>query len=180
MKPSQILSDEHKNILFMLDILKKQNISLQNGNKPSPDDLTKIVNFLRYYADKYHHAKEEDILFPKYESVGVPAQGPIGVMLDEHVIGRQHIEGMLKAIEEMKAGHNSQNSFIIHANQYSSLLQGHIFKEDNILYPMGDEKMNRNDEFEVSQKFDSFEQKRFEYIPQLKDVLETLNQYKQE
>ena len=101
-------------------------------------------------------------------------------MLDEHVIGRQHIEVMLKAIEEMKAGHNSQNSFIIHANQYSSLLQGHIFKEDNILYPMGDEKMNRNDEFEVSQKFDSFEQKRFEYIPQLKDVLETLNQYKQE
>lgn len=178
MIPSQILSDEHKNILFMLDILKRKILELNNSNMPSPDELTSIVNFLRYYADRYHHGKEEDILFPKYEAVGIPVQGPIGIMLDEHVIGREYIKKMLDAIEGMNTDHDTKQDFIANAQQYVSLLQEHIFKEENILYPMGDSKLNQTDFLEVTQKFDEYEKKRFDLIPELEVTLKTLYQYK--
>jgi hemerythrin-like domain-containing protein len=178
MKPSQILSEEHKDILFMLEILKNKSIALQSGNLKILDDLIKLIHFLKFYADKFHHGKEEDLLFPKYEAAGVPGeQGPIGVMLQEHVLGRGYIFEMTKAIEEIKID-GKTNRFVENAQKYYTLLTEHIFKEDNILYPMGDQKLSRDVEMELSQKFDLFENQKFELIPELKEALETLNFYK--
>lgn len=179
MYASQILMDEHKNILFMLDVLKKKCMELQKENPPSIKDLTNLVEFLKFYADAYHHGKEEDILFPIYEEAGVPnEQGPIGVMLREHVMGRGFIKEMFSAIEEMEGGLNSKVKFIENAQKYYELLQNHIHKEDNILYPMGDAKVSKTEHQNLSKKFNEFEEKKNVNVPKLAYVLATLNTYK--
>ena len=179
MKASEILSEEHKNILIMLEVLKKKAIGLQNENPATPEELMKLIDFLRFYADAYHHGKEEDILFPKYEEAGVPARpGPIGVMLDEHVLNRTYIKGMIEAVEGMKSGKDSRIKFIQNAQNYYEVLQNHIHKEDNILYPMGDSHLSENEQAQLSEKFNEFEEKRNDHVPKLKEVLETLNTYK--
>lgn len=182
MLPSQILSEEHKNILFMLDVLKEKAIGLQGESPASTAELSKLVDFLRHYADTYHHGKEEDILFPKYAEAGVPKDpGPIGVMLQEHVLGRNHIKTMLEAIDEMNSGTENKASkvkFIQHAQGYYELLRNHIHKEDNILYPMGDSHLSDNDQSSVSEKFEAFEANKFHHVPQLKEVLQTLEAYR--
>ena len=51
------------------------------------------------FADKCHHGKEEDVLFPELEKAGIARQGgPIGVMLHEHVSGREFIRRMSEAL----------------------------------------------------------------------------------
>ncbi|MDP3026300.1 MAG: hypothetical protein Q8N63_01225, partial [Nanoarchaeota archaeon] len=62
-KPIQILIDEHKNILKVIQALENECDSLESGKKIDKIFFEKSINFIRTYADKFHHAKEEDILF---------------------------------------------------------------------------------------------------------------------
>ena len=51
-------------------------------------------------ADKCHLAKEEDLFFPLLKERGIPEEGgPIGVMLHEHVMGRDCVGRMREACE---------------------------------------------------------------------------------
>lgn len=67
--------------------------------------LEKIHEFLKVFADKCHHAKEEDVLFPEMEKAGVLRKGgPIGVMLAEHAQGREYVKNIGDGINKYKAG----------------------------------------------------------------------------
>ena len=64
---------------------------------------------------------------------------PWGVMLAEHEMGRQYTRALRSAAEEMQAGEASAKQKAIQsARSYVSLLRQHIYKEDNILFPMAD------------------------------------------
>jgi hypothetical protein len=59
--------------------------------------------FFRNFADRCHHSKEEDELFPKMVEHGIPKEGgPIGVMLMEHDQGRAFVRGMSEAAEQQQ------------------------------------------------------------------------------
>jgi len=100
MTPAEQLKEEHQGILLMLRILEKVAAKLEAEEKVERNHLERIVEFFRVFADKCHHGKEEDLLFPAMEKAGVPKEGgPIGVMLAEHQQGRGHIRGMAEALE---------------------------------------------------------------------------------
>lgn len=63
-------------------------------------DITAIIDFLKLFADKCHHGKEEGILFPVLEAAGIQKHdGPIGVMLVEHPAGRGYIKQMQESAD---------------------------------------------------------------------------------
>ncbi|MCH7494988.1 MAG: hemerythrin domain-containing protein [Candidatus Marinimicrobia bacterium] len=140
MKPTDILIKEHDAILVMLNILEKVCLRLDTGESVKETDLENIVEFFKVFADKCHHGKEEDILFPALEEYGIPNEGgPIGVMLSEHVIGRDNVKGMNEAIADYKEGKESASKeFVRYARNYIALLTEHIDKENNILFKMAD------------------------------------------
>lgn len=121
------LSADHKKILERLEELEK-------AIKKSKIDKTKVKEFLDFtesFAEP-HHQKEEKVLFPTLEKKGVPKEdGPIGVMLFEHEIKRKYIKELEKALQENKDKKIKEKGQAI-----SSLLRDHIFKEENILYPL--------------------------------------------
>jgi hemerythrin-like domain-containing protein len=88
------------------------------------------LEILKNFADRCHHGKEEDILFPALEAAA-PGFGPTQVMRHEHVEGRGYIKGMTDAL----AGADSLG-FALNAENYAELLEQHIGKEDGILFPM--------------------------------------------
>jgi len=141
MKPTDVLKEEHQAILLTLRILDKISADLSAGRPIQPDHLDQIVDFIRTFADRCHHGKEEDLLFTAMEEAGVPRQGgPIGVMLHEHELGRQYVRGLASALTAYRAGESGAASKIVeNARGYSSLLAQHIAKEDNILYPIADD-----------------------------------------
>ena len=111
--------------------------------------------------DKCHHGKEEDLLFPAMEQAGIPRQGPIGVMLAEHEKGRGYVKAINTALEKFKAGDKSAAAAITdNAEGYIDLMLGHIDKEDNILYPMGDQRFSKEKDEELFEGFEKIEEER--------------------
>lgn len=137
-QPTEWLKEEHKAIKIMLQILEKVSQKLESGEEVNPDHLDQMVRFIREFADRCHHAKEEDLLFPAMIEAGVPKEGgPIAVMLTEHDEGRGYVRQMKEAAEKYRAGdRDAWPQFVKNARNYVSLLSQHIDKEDAILYEM--------------------------------------------
>ena len=72
MNATDQLRAEHEGILTMLQILERISEQMNSGKQADTAHLGKIVEFLQVFADKCHHGKEEDILFPALEKVGIP------------------------------------------------------------------------------------------------------------
>jgi hemerythrin-like domain-containing protein len=144
MKPTAELSQEHQGILEMIRILAKMAERLEAGTPVEAGDLEAALDFIRVFADKCHHAKEEGHLFPEMERAGIPrGRGPIAVMLAEHEEGRKHVAAMARALRGAGKGHKkAMAAFAAAARGYGELLTQHIFKEDNILYPMADNRLS--------------------------------------
>jgi hemerythrin-like domain-containing protein len=159
MKPTQDLKKEHEAIKLLLKILRKISEKLESGEKVSVKHLDSILEFIRVFADKCHHGKEEGLLFPAMENAGIPRErGPIGVMLREHEEGRNFVKGMREAVTRFKKGDRKAEADIAkNARNYSALLSQHIDKEDNILYPMADERLSEDTQRELEKGFEKIE-----------------------
>jgi hemerythrin-like domain-containing protein len=155
MKPTAELSQEHQDILRMIGILGNMADRLEAGEKVEPVHLEEAVDFVRGFADKCHHAKEEDLLFPAMEKAGIPrAGGPLGVMLREHVEGRALVAAMADSIAGVRKGdRDSALRFAENARGYGALLSQHIQKEDRVLYPMADARLSASAQNELAACF---------------------------
>ena len=152
------MSDEHKNILKVIGAVSKQCEGIDSGQEIDKDFFAKAVGFIRNYADKFHHAKEEDILFMELNKDGVLEHcNPIGQMLHEHDLGRGFVKGLSEAVEKGDKAEAVKN-----ARGYCELLQEHIFKEDNILYPMADEALKEEIQKDILGKFAKMPEVKFE------------------
>jgi len=162
MKATEQLKEEHKAIKEMLRVLDVVCQRLESGEEVSAGHLETIVKFLHLFADKCHHGKEEDVLFPMMEQAGIPKEGgPIGVMLIEHDTGRDYIRGLSDGVTRCKGGERTASAQIIeNARSYTVLLTQHIDKEDNILYPMGDSHLSARKDQELLEEFEKVERDR--------------------
>lgn len=156
MKPTEQLREEHNVIKLMLKILEAICGKLENEKDISKEHFEKVIEFIKVFADKCHHGKEEDLLFPAMEQAGIPREGgPIGVMLMEHNMGRDYVKGMSESVlsQDFKR-------FIENARGYIGLLEQHINKEDNILYLMADMHLSEMKQKELIQQFEKVERER--------------------
>jgi hemerythrin-like domain-containing protein len=181
MIPTEELKQEHQGILLMLRILEKVAAKIESGEKIDLDHLERIVDFFRVFADKCHHGKEEDLLFPAMEKCGIPKdRGPIGVMLMEHQEGRGYIRGMADALARYKKGDPSAlEGFAKEARRYGNLLTQHINKEDQVLFPMGERVLPKDVQAKLAEGFEKIEVERMgvgthEELHRLLDKLEKI------
>ena len=151
----KILSEEHQNILKVINDLLKECDTLESKNELNLEFFNKTIDFIINYADKFHHAKEEDILFIELNKEGVQMPcNPIEQMLHEHELGRNYINELKKQIDD-----NNIEKIIENSRGYASLLQEHIYKEDNILYPMAEEALSEDTKNKILNKFNEIENK---------------------
>jgi hemerythrin-like domain-containing protein len=162
MKAIEELKEEHKAIKVALSILSNVSKRLKSREKVDQEDLGRLLEFIKTFADTCHHGKEEDLLFVAMENVGLPRdKGPIAVMLREHEMGRSYVRNMSEAADKYKAGELSYSSqFIENAKKYIDLLTQHIDKENNILYPMADVRLSEEKQRELIEKFEELEQEK--------------------
>ena len=146
--PIQELMDEHRiieKVLTALTSAADQEVSLEFYEK--------VVDFIANFADKCHHGKEEERLFPVLEEKGIPREaGPIGCMCDEHEIGRGHVQRMQEFIKGADLVGLRRESL-----NYVGLLRSHIQKEDNVLFPMGRGVLSKVELEQLRIKFDEVE-----------------------
>jgi hemerythrin-like domain-containing protein len=154
---SQDLIHEHKAIQIALNILEKIRGRLEKNATADYKDINDLLEFLKEFADKCHHGKEEGFLFPALEKAGVKNEGgPIGVMLLEHNQGRNFIKQMQDSIQ-IKPVNNNQ--FVEAAAGYVKLIRAHIEKENRILFPMSDVRLSALEQKELLEQFENHEEK---------------------
>jgi hemerythrin-like domain-containing protein len=129
---TKMLVNEHKNILKVVDALVKECDAIDSGKKIDKDFLQKIINFIRNYADKLHHSKEENILFKEfYKSQNIIYNPEKPKPYErEHEQGRNFVKKMMEGLEK-----DNKKEIIENARAYAKLIRQHISKEDNALFP---------------------------------------------
>jgi hemerythrin-like domain-containing protein len=137
---TQALVHEHQLIVRMLAVLEQKAVQTGRGDYSNYRFYLEAVDFIRNYADLFHHAKEEDVLFKALVENGMPRENsPVAAMLVEHDQGRGFVKAMEEAAKAALAGKPGQDRQIAeNALGYVALLREHIDKEDHILYPLAE------------------------------------------
>lgn len=157
---TRVLVDEHKLILRMIDLLEKNVEQMEAGRFRNWDFYIDAVDFIRNYADRFHHAKEEDVLFKALVANGMPEENsPVAAMLMTHDQGREFVRNMEEAALKAKAGETGQIPVIAeNARGYIELLRDHIDKEDSILYPLAERVLPEDVRPRMIEAYDAAEQ----------------------
>jgi hemerythrin-like domain-containing protein len=146
---------EHDGIKLMMSILNTFCDRLENGEDADLDDGVRMIEFFRIYADKYHHEKEEQLLFPLLEKLGVPRKGgPIEEMLHDHDLGRGYIRGMVEAMDKLREGDAGAGPFAENARWYIHLLEKHIEMEDDALFDLAEMRLSDAEQQQLAADFD--------------------------
>lgn len=153
------LKKEHAAIERMLVVLETVCRKLQKGEAVEPGHLSQIVDFFRRFADECHHGKEEAVLFPALEKVGIPrAGGPVGVMLHEHEQMRGSLRAVAQAVERLRAGEvGAAGEMVRYAGNYVVMLRLHIDKENSVLFRMAEMRLGSAQEQQLAEQFEAIE-----------------------
>jgi hemerythrin-like domain-containing protein len=139
MDPIHTLMAEHRLIERVLDALGNYIAELTTRGEASREELGRFTDFFKNYADAFHHAKEENILFATMVENGFSrVSGPVAVMLSDHNQNRQYTQILMTAAERKNAAWADEEiaEVVQAAGAYTMLLEPHIHREDTILYPM--------------------------------------------
>lgn len=142
--PLRRLVEEHSLIKRVLAALPAFLAGADLASPAAADRARDVLRFIRSYADRHHHAKEEEILFGLFD----PGLDVIRAMLREHESGRAHVRAAAAALD---AGEGPAAAAALLA--YRELLIGHIKKEDEVLYPWMDRNLSMKQVGLLSESF---------------------------
>ncbi|SET67952.1 Hemerythrin-like domain-containing protein [Natronincola peptidivorans] len=182
MKAVKVLMDEHQNILRMLKVIRKLSLQTFETKEVYYKGYYDAIDFIRNYADKFHHGKEEDILFDKMSSeLGTAIkQGPIFGMLAEHDLGRLFVKTLEEALDAAKQGsEEAKLDIVANAIAYTDLLYRHIDKEDTAIFTFADNSLDSDMHQEIDNLFEAAKERLDSEATEKKYVgmLEDLEKY---
>ncbi len=163
----RILNDEHLTIRRLVGLTPAMAEQVDPATVSDRDLLHGAVEFIRAYADRYHHAKEEEELFSLFDQNLEIFQ----VMRLDHEMAR----GEVRAIEEAT---ESQDRAAVaeHLSAYHDLLEEHISKEDDVLYPWIDRQLTDHQVGTLFARFRQIENEMAEIRRRSEEFLQKVEQ----
>jgi hemerythrin-like domain-containing protein len=131
--PMKSLVEEHGQIKRFLAVLPAVIDRFDARSEADRDLVRGGLDFVRSYADRFHHAKEEDILFACFD----PDLDILKAMREDHERGRAHVRAAGEALARCDGEGIAANLL-----GYAGVLAEHIKKEDEILYPWMDRNLS--------------------------------------
>lgn len=148
MNTIELMMSEHENIRRVLRSIRKICMKILNGEEVDYKIFYEVIDFVRNYADKHHHKKEENVLFKKMSEKldKMISEGPVKGMLIEHDMGRFYIRNLEEAVKKVEAGElDARLDIIANAISYANLLDGHIEKENSVIYKIASRSLSKED-----------------------------------
>ena len=143
------------------------------------EDFNQIIDFVRNYADRHHHGKEENMLFNRMMlELGETADKLVrhGMMV-EHDMGRLYMQDLEFAVKSVLEGEDEARLDVIaNAISYTHLMNRHIDKEDKVIYVYAQKNLLNatqdaiNSECEAYENSETARQAREKYIPLLEKM----------
>lgn len=138
MKPIGPLMWEHRLIEKMLSCFEGEIKKINEQKKVDPLFVDAAVDFIRTYADRLHHGKEEDILFRDLIKKPLSPEH-IRIMdelVEDHKYARKSVSMLVDAKERYLKGENTSEEVVALLKELAHFYPVHIEKEDkHFFYP---------------------------------------------
>lgn len=129
---------EHRLIERMIALAGEAVSRIRTEESVDPVFIDKMVDFIRLYADRTHHGKEENILFRDLEKKAMSGEDRrmMEELIEEHILGRKTTQALVEANQRYREGDRSALSDIAAAmGRLIEFYPKHIEKEDKIFFP---------------------------------------------
>jgi hemerythrin-like domain-containing protein len=153
MDPLEVMLEEHVIISEVIKVLDIAAEKLAAGEKIKPEIFEKILDIIKNFADRCHHGKEEDVLFPLISERDAKQAQVIKFFLEDHLKGRNFVRGMREALAK-----NDADGIVKNAKGYTGLLPTHI-KKENAIFPRWIQPLPEETKEELSERFEDIEKK---------------------
>jgi len=152
----EYLVAEHELIERSMAVLKSCAEQIELDEEINLVQLGRSIDFLLNFGDKIHNKKEEELVFPLMGERGIPVEGgPLGVMLMEHEAERTLLGKMSFALPGFAVlSYEEKIEFKEEALEYLKVRAEHIWKENDVLYPMGRQVFTEADNEALLESFD--------------------------
>src|SRR5210317_18038 len=153
---------EHEMIERAMAVLKSNLEKIDEAVK-APLQMQRAIDFLLEFGDKIHNTKEEKFLFPLMGQKGLPVEGgPIGVMLMEHDAERKLLQKMIAELPSLvEATTTGRHKFAAGGFEYLKIRAEHIWKENDVLYPMGRKVISEEENSTLLHDFKTLDQQTY-------------------
>jgi len=155
--PIAVLMEEHQAFLRRLGDVRADLQRLSEGGRGRTGvsaSMATFADFLAKDVDGFHGRKEEEGLFPVLTRHIGSEGGPVGVMLEEHEVLRQHqkiIAGNVPKLGADLGAVEAWTAVSTATDAVDRLLSFHIEKEDQVLFPMARAVLTPAEMSEVAQ-----------------------------
>lgn len=153
---------EHRLIERMLFVINRALKQAEQTRVIDPLFVDMAIDFIKTYADRTHHGKEEDILFKKLENRALSEtdRQVMNELIDEHVFSRKTTKALVDANLQYRNGNDPALASII--TQLRILVEfypRHIEKEDKVFFPASRKYMTNEEDQKMLAEFMEFDQK---------------------
>ena len=161
MKPIGPMMWEHRLIEKMLRLFEGEIRKINESNKVDTVFIDTAVDFIRTYADRTHHGKEEDILFRDLARKQLSPEHAriMNELVEEHKYSRKIVEQLVETKGRYLKGENTAQEVIAYLKELAQFYPVHIQKEDkHFFYPCMD-YFTKQEQDEMLDEFYEFDRK---------------------
>lgn len=155
MKATDVLRKEHDIALKTLLTTELEMRSMKMSGMVNVQLLGKIMDFFTIFLVDSHHRKEEQHLFALMQGRGInDVSIPLAVLRHEHMDCKRKISFISGMLQRMSRG--EQVAVVSLSDQITDfiyLLQDHIAKENNVLFPLAEQLFTPLDHLNLVEEF---------------------------
>ncbi len=157
---------------------------LDAGKLVDPSVLADLVQFLRLFADRCQHEKEEQHLFAALATkASVSIRRELESLEREHSSARQLVDRLAKAAAVYYDNPEAVRYRIMDLlQQLAELYPAHIWKEDFLLFPVAQQNLSTTEQQDLQEKFERVEREAGEDVhagfEMLAEKLEAVVEYR--
>lgn len=149
MKPRGPLMIEHRLIEKMLAVIAQEAAKIRGSSGViDPLFIDTAVDFIRTYADRTHHGKEEDILFKDLarKALSESDSGVMAELVEEHRQAREKVRALVDAKERFqKSDEEAVQDIVSIMDWLVDFYPRHIRKEDKDFFPRTESYFNKDE-----------------------------------
>lgn len=153
---------EHRLIEKMLKAIEHALVGVEQTKAIDPYFVDAAVDFIRVYADRTHHGKEEDILFRdlKKKRLSSEDQQVMENLIEDHAFGRNTTRSLVEANRRYREGKKEALGDI--TSLLKTLVEfypGHIRREDDVFFPASRSYFSETEDQAMLREFWEFDSK---------------------
>jgi hemerythrin-like domain-containing protein len=162
MMPIGPLMIEHRLIEKVIELLRMESYKIKQGKKLDTLFLEVAVDFVRTYADRTHHGKEEDILFKNLANRPL-LEKDLHIMKkleNDHVFARNAVKELVEyKTQYLNGDQNAQTMILENMDALVNLYPTHILEEDKIFFPVSMKYLTKEEQEKMLKEMMEFDQK---------------------